>query len=116
MSGVLGTKRYCHPVVYHRKSCPIDTASLPLPMIDEGVVFRIGSLMLDGIEPTPGAGARLLESWKTYRGQIYSEHLIDSFVQQNAASLPPHASAGNILEMYPDGNLRLLNFRLELPN
>jgi len=63
--------------------------------VDEGAVFRLGSLVLDGVEPVPGAGAKLLQSWKTYQGRVYSEKILDSFMQENAAYLPPHATDCN---------------------
>jgi Surface antigen variable number repeat len=40
--------------------------------IDEGSQFRYGRLILDGPEPYPGAGKKLLDGWKSYEGQIYS--------------------------------------------
>jgi outer membrane translocation and assembly module TamA len=82
--------------------------------VDEGADFRLGSLVLDGVEPAPGAGARLMRAWTSYEGRVYSEEIIDSFIRENAAYLPPHATAWQLFEMRQDGPLHLLNFRLEL--
>ena len=82
--------------------------------VDEGGVFRVGSLVLDGVEPVPGAGARLMQSWKSYQGRVYSEELIDSFIRENAAYLPPNAAAWQLSEIRQDSTLHQLNFRLEL--
>lgn len=83
--------------------------------IDEGAQFRIGGLVLDGEEPQPGAGAKLLASWKQYEGQIYDPRIPEQFLRDNAASLPPGISWKDLLTQ-PDGSRHVLNFRLDLPD
>ena len=39
--------------------------------MDEGSQYRFGKLILDGIEPHPGDGQKLLDAWKPHEGQAY---------------------------------------------
>lgn len=90
------------------------TVSLQVDL-DEGLQFRVGALMLDGIEPVPGAGAKLLQAWKQYEGRVYDGGpLLEDFIRENLAYLPPHPREERIFEMRQDPQHRLLNFRLEL--
>jgi outer membrane protein assembly factor BamA len=82
--------------------------------VDEGVVFRLGNLVLDGVEPVPGAGAKLQDAWKQYQGQVYSEPLMRDFIRENAAYLPPHKADWQLLEIRQDVPLHLVTIRLEL--
>jgi|SRR5271165_3458027 len=84
--------------------------------VDEGAQFRIGRLVLDGPEPKPGAGAKLLENWKQYEGQIYDPRIPEQFLRNNAALLPAGVTFGNNLAITQDAHLHILIFRLELPN
>jgi len=77
--------------------------------VDEGAVYRVGVLVLDGVEPVQGAGAKLLESWKQYQGQVANPKLAADFMRANAAYLTPKAV---ILPFSEDGSQHLLNFRL----
>lgn len=83
--------------------------------IDEGVQYRIGSLLLDGPEPQPGVGAKLLENWKQYEGEIYDPHILMQFLRDNAALLPAGVSLKNLVR-HQDGQLHILIFRLDLPD
>src|SRR5271166_1042379 len=84
--------------------------------VDEGAQFRIGRLILDGPEPKPGAGAKLLENWEQYEGQIYDPRIPEQFLRNNAALLPAGVTFGNNLAITQDAHLHILIFRLELPN
>lgn len=49
--------------------------------IDEGVLFRWGALIINGIESQPGARERLLEAWRAFKetpcdGEISLRHLL----------------------------------------
>jgi hypothetical protein len=83
--------------------------------IDEGAQFRIGGLVLDGPEPQLGVGRKVLENWKQYQGQIYNPQMLEQFLRDNSALLPPGISWKD-LSTQPDGSLHILNFRLELPD
>lgn len=81
--------------------------------LDEGAVFRLGSLLLEGVEPAPGVGAKLLEAWKPYEGQIYSQQILENFMRENAAYFPRDASTF-CFSMRQDAEHRVVNFRLDL--
>jgi outer membrane translocation and assembly module TamA len=97
----------------------VDDAAHTISLIidtDEGAQFRIGRLVLDGPEPKPGAGAKLLENWKQYEGQIYDPRILERFLRDNAALLPPGVTLDNNLAITQDAHLHILIFRLDLPN
>ncbi len=82
--------------------------------VDEGLAFRVGDLVLDGIEPVPGAGAKLLESWKQYEGRVYDGgQVLKDFIRENAAYLPSHPTE-QIFDIQQDPEHHILVFRLEL--
>lgn len=83
--------------------------------IDEGVQFRIGPLVLDGVETKPGAGAKLLADWKQYQGRIYDPAIPGKFLRDNAALLPGVNWVQN-LAITQDQSTRVLVFRLDLPD
>jgi len=88
------------------------TISLRVDM-DEGVQFRVGALMLDGVEPAPGVGAKLLQAWKPYEGQIYNQQILDNFMRENAAYFPRDTST-LLFGMLQDPQHDVVNFRLDL--
>jgi len=81
--------------------------------LDEGAIFRLGSLALEGVEPVRGVGAKLLEAWKPYEGQVYSQTLLESYMRENAAYLAPNASLG-LFRISQDPQDHVVNFVLEL--
>jgi hypothetical protein len=40
--------------------------------VEEGQAFDFGKLYLEGVEPRPGAGKTLLDSWKPLEGRRYN--------------------------------------------
>lgn len=84
--------------------------------LDEGFIFRVGSLTLDGVEHMPSAGTHLLDAWKKYDGRVYDNRMMDDFIRENAAYLPPHAAGGHLFEVRQDAVRHVLNFRLDLGN
>lgn len=98
----------CIPVPNIQTDDPAATVTVNIDL-DEGAVYRVGALVLDGVEPFRGAGAKFLESWKQYQGQVYDGKLAASFMRANAAYLSPKALIFAISE---DGAQHLLNFRL----
>jgi hypothetical protein len=56
--------------------------------VDEGSVFNIGDLILDGVEAHPGAAAALQESWTELRGRRFDPRLLDHWLQTNQANCP----------------------------
>ena len=91
------------------------TVSLQV-MADEGPVFRVGKLQLDGVETRPGAGAELLAAWKQYEGKVFAPEILTDFAQRNAALLPPEENSTQLFKTRVDGQARLVNVQLELPS
>jgi outer membrane translocation and assembly module TamA len=83
--------------------------------IDEGAQYRVGALVLDGVERKPGAGAKLLDNWKRYEGQIYAPQVVKQFLRENSAILPAGVSSDNFIPQ-ADEQAHILNFRLDLPD
>lgn len=57
--------------------------------LDEGTQFRFGFLILDGVEPQAGMGAKLTAAWKPYVGKVYDPKLVDQYWHEIAKLLPP---------------------------
>ena len=87
----------------------LDTITLRID-VDEGLIYRLGRLVLEGVEPAAGAGAKLVQAWKPYEGQVFSPKLLQGFARENTAYLPPNA----MLFPTPDGFHRVVNVLLEL--
>lgn len=51
--------------------------------VDEGLPSRLGVLLLNGVEPYPGAAKQLIDSWKPLRGQLLNPSVIDQWLQAN---------------------------------
>jgi hypothetical protein len=79
----------------------IDTVMTPVPMfdsqkavadltleLDEGLPYRLGALLLNGVEPYPGAAKQLIDSWKPMRGQLFKPSMIDQWLQANKTICP----------------------------
>jgi len=79
--------------------------------LDQGAVFRIGALLLEGVEPARGVGEKLLEAWKPYEGQIYSQQLLENYIHENAAHLSWKARPWPLTPA--DGQDHIVNFVLD---
>lgn len=79
----------------------IDTVITPIPKfdsqkgvadltleVDEGLPYRLGALLLNGVEPYPGAAKQLIDSWKPMRGQLFKPSMIDKWLQANKTICP----------------------------
>ena len=54
---------------------------------DEGVVFKLGPLLLAGIDPKRGFARKLLEQWKPHLGEAFNSDFVDDFLAQNLSAL-----------------------------
>ena len=88
------------------------TISLRIDM-DEGSIFRVGKLLLDGVEPAPGVGAKLLEAWKPYEGQVCTGQLLDNYMRETAKDFPGNYGR-RLFQMHEDAEHHVVNYRLEL--
>ncbi len=101
------------PVPNTESDDQLGTISLRVDL-DEGLVFHLGTLVLEGAEPVAGAGAKLMQSWKQYQGRVFSGQLLDNFMRENAAYLPQHAMDWQLFQMETDPVSRVVSVRLEL--
>ncbi len=84
--------------------------------LDEGPVFIMGALVLDGAEPQAGVGKRLLADWQPLIGQVYNPDLLRRFLQEHAALLgvrdpDPNVMCGTLLDNKDHVVTVRLNFR-----
>ena len=56
--------------------------------VDEGTPYHFGALLLNGVEPHPGAAKQLTASWKPLRGQLFNPSVLANWLQANKASCP----------------------------
>ena len=49
--------------------------------LDEGRQYRVGQLILNGIEPLPGAGRKLLDAWEPHVGEVYDCAFVEQFLK-----------------------------------
>jgi hemolysin activation/secretion protein len=64
--------------------------------VDEGKTSRFGELLLNGVEPYPGAAKQLIASWKPLRGQLFNLSALDKWLQANQTSCPSCTEERNI--------------------
>jgi outer membrane translocation and assembly module TamA len=51
--------------------------------VDEGEPYDFGNLYLEGVEPYPGAGKALLDSWKPLEGKRFNSLELERWLQAN---------------------------------
>ena len=56
--------------------------------VDEGLPYRLGALLLKGVEPYPGAAKQLIDSWKPMSGQLFNPSALDQWLQENKTICP----------------------------
>ena len=89
--------------------------------MDEGPQFRFGRLILNGLEPHPGDGKRMLEKWKTVEGRIFDCDLAEHLFELDLKAKRQH-SVGYLLgksgsmEISQDHNTKEVNFYYEFPD
>ena len=49
--------------------------------VEEGRPYRFGVLLLNGVEPYPGAAKRLTASWAPLHGQLFNPSMLDKWLQ-----------------------------------
>ena len=64
--------------------------------MDEGKPYRFGELLLNGVEPYPGAAKQLTASWKPLRGQTFNLSLLDKWLRANQTGCPSCTAERNI--------------------
>jgi outer membrane protein assembly factor BamA len=51
--------------------------------IDEGPVFRLGPLLLVGMDQPRGFAKKLQDQWRPHVGEVYNSSFVDGFITQN---------------------------------
>lgn len=54
--------------------------------VDENKPYNFGHLYLEGVEPHPGAGKALYDSWKPFEGKRYNSLELQHWLQKNHAA------------------------------
>ena len=90
------------------------TASLSV-YVDEGKQFRLGALLLDGVELHPGDSAKLLEAWKPMEGRVYNGSKVEEWWCLAATMLPPGSRLEQLLELRQDATSQIVNALLRFP-
>jgi hemolysin activation/secretion protein len=85
--------------------------------VDEGQPFDFGKLYLEGIEPRPGAGKALLDSWKSLQGSRYNAAELQRWLLANHYNSKLSAPTANLVETTEDVEARVANITLtQWPN
>jgi hypothetical protein len=85
--------------------------------VDEGPVFTIGPLVLDGVEPAAGVGKKLLTAWQPLAGKPYDPVIVARFLQSNASLFgTSHFDVENMLQITLDKEARVALVKLVFPN
>jgi hypothetical protein len=85
--------------------------------VDEGQAFDFGKLYLEGVEPHPGAGKALLDSWKPLEGRRFNTLELERWLQANHSEWKAGTQVSRSMTMAPDPESRVVNVTLtQWPN
>jgi hypothetical protein len=85
--------------------------------VDEGQPFDFGKLYLEGVEPHPGAGKALLDSWKPLEGRRYNPVELQHWLLANHFDWKVSALASDSIRTTEDPESRVVNVTLtQWPN
>ena len=94
--------------------------------LDEGAQYRMGILTLDGEEPHPGVGKKILEAWEPHVGQIFDSSILTKALDAARGLKVPDADMvlanalreGGVsgLEVSQDNKDHTVIFHLEFPD
>jgi len=113
-----GSKGYVNTVIVPMVHYDSQQGLLDMTLeVDEGRRYRFGELLLDGVEPYPGAARQLTASWKPLRGQTFNTSLLDKWLRANQTSCPSCTAQRNIAIPAQSflASSNLLNVTLHLP-
>jgi outer membrane protein assembly factor BamA len=80
--------------------------------VDEGQPFDFGKLYLEGVEPHPGAGKALLDSWKPMEGKRFNTVALERWLQANHSEWKAGAQVSRSMTMAQDPESRVVNVTL----
>jgi Surface antigen variable number repeat len=85
--------------------------------VDEGEAYDFGRLYLEGVEPHPGAGKALLDSWKPLEGRRYNPVELQHWLLANHFDWKVSALASDSIRTTQDAESRVVNVTLtQWPN
>jgi hypothetical protein len=85
--------------------------------IDEGRPFNFGQLLLEGVEPHPGAANALLDSWKPLVGKRYSSLELHQWLLAHHADWKAGVDSAKLVFDDPSANPPIVNVKLtQWPN
>src|SRR5258708_14060115 len=93
----------------------VDVSSRTIDLVldvDEGQVFKFGKLYLEGVEPHPGAGRALSDSWKPLEGKRYNSLELQRWVLGNHFSWKVSALASDAIMTTEDSESLVVNVTL----
>ena len=113
-----GTRGYVNCVVNPAPRMDESLRTIDLVLdVDEGKPFDFGKLYLEGVEPHPGAGKELMNSWKTLEGKRYNPLELQHWLLANHFDWKVSALASDSIKTTEDFESRVVNVRLtQWPN
>ena len=108
-----GTRGYINCVVNPVPRMDESLRTIDLVMdVDEGKPFAFGKLYLEGVEPHPGAGKELVNSWKTLEGKRYNPLELQHWLLANHFDWKVSALASDSIKTTEDFEYRVVNVTL----
>jgi hypothetical protein len=108
-----GTRGYVNCVVNPAPSFDESGHTIDLVLeVDEGQVFNFGKLYLEGVEPHPGAGKALSDSWKPLEGKRYNPLELQRWLLANHFSWKVSALASDSIRTIEDSESLVVNVTL----
>ena len=113
MRKLYGTRGYVNmvaaPVVTSDESRRIIDIVLE---VDEGEAYDFGRLYLQGVEPHPGAGKALLDSWKPLEGKRFNTLELERWLQANHSEWKVGTQVSQWIKMAPDWRSQVVDVTL----
>jgi Surface antigen variable number repeat len=113
-----GTRGYVNMVANPVPSSDESLRTIDLVLqVDEGEAYDFGRLYLEGVEPHPGAGKELLDSWKPLEGKRYNPVELQHWLLANHFDWKVSALASDSIRTTVDTESRAVNVTLtQWPN
>lgn len=81
--------------------------------VDEGEAYDFGRLYLEGVEPHPGAGKALMDSWKPLQGNRFNTLELERWLKANHSEWKVGTQVWPWIKMGPrDGRFQVVNVTL----
>jgi outer membrane translocation and assembly module TamA len=113
-----GTRGYVNCVVNPAPRMDESLRTIDLVLdVDEGKPFDFGKLYLEGVEPYPGAGKELMNSWKTLEGKRYNPLELQHWLLANHFDWKVATQTSDSIRLAGDPDTHVVNVKLtQWPN